>query len=132
MGWQVDKNYEVVSNYTLAPQLRGKLFLAHGDVDENVPMPATIKLVDALVKSNKNFDFLIMPNRPHGFGNDPYFVRRRWDYFVKNLLGVDPPEYQIGSPRATSTSQAGSKRSFGDRTDRLWGGEKRIVCREAP
>ena len=52
----------------------GKLFLAHGDVDENVPMPATIKLVDALVKANKDFEFLIMPNRPHGFGNDPYFV----------------------------------------------------------
>ena len=110
MGWPVDKNYEEVSNYTLAPHLRGKLFLAHGDVDENVPMPATIKLVDALVKSNKDFDFLIMPNRPHGFGNDPYFVRRRWDYFVKNLLGVDPPsDFQIGRPRVTSTSQAGSK-----------------------
>jgi dipeptidyl-peptidase 4 len=109
MGWPVDKNYEEVSNYTLAPQLRGKLFLAHGDVDENVPMPATIKLVDALVKANKNFDFLIMPNRPHGFGNDPYFVRRRWDYFVKNLLGVDPPDFQIGRPHTTSTSQAGSK-----------------------
>jgi hypothetical protein len=51
-----------------------------------------------------------MPNRPHGFGNDPYFVRRRWDYFVKNLLGVDPPlGFQIGQPRATSTSQAGAK-----------------------
>jgi dipeptidyl-peptidase 4 len=110
MGWPVDKNYEEVSNYTLAPRLRGKLFLAHGDVDENVPMPATIKLVDALVKSNRDFDFLIMPNRPHGFGNDPYFVRRRWDYFVKNLLGVNPPsDFQIGQPRATSTSQAGSK-----------------------
>jgi dipeptidyl-peptidase 4 len=110
MGWPVDKNYEEVSNYTLAPKLQGKLFLAHGDVDENVPMPATIKLVDALVKSNKDFDFLIMPNRPHGFGNDPYFVRRRWDYFVKNLLGVDPPtDFQIGQPRATSTSQQGSK-----------------------
>jgi dipeptidyl aminopeptidase/acylaminoacyl peptidase len=110
MGWPVDKNYEEVSNYTLAPRLQGKLFLAHGDVDENVPMPATIKLVDALVKANKDFEFLIMPNRPHGFGNDPYFVRRRWDYFVKNLLGVDPPlGFQIGQPRATSTSQAGAK-----------------------
>ncbi len=109
MGWPVDKSYEDASNYTLASQLRGKLFLAHGDVDENVPMPATIKLVDALVKANRDFDFLIMPNRPHGFGNDPYFVRRRWDYFVKNLLHVDPPDFQIGGPRATSTTQAGSK-----------------------
>jgi len=103
MGWPVDKHYEEQSNYTLAPKLEGKLFLAHGDVDENVPMPATIKLVDALVSANKDFDFLIMPNRPHGFGNDPYFVRRRWDYFVKNLLGVDPPaKFKVGEPRATT------------------------------
>jgi dipeptidyl-peptidase-4 len=98
MGWPVDKHYEEQSNYTLAKNLTGKLFIAHGDVDENVPLPATIKLVDALVDANKNFDFLIMPNRPHGFGNDPYFVRRRWDYFVKNLLGVEPPEgFKIGT-----------------------------------
>jgi dipeptidyl-peptidase 4 len=109
MGWPVDKHYEEQSNYTLADRLQGKLFLAHGDVDENVPIPATIKLVDALVKANKDFDFLIMPNRPHGFGNDPYFVRRRWDYFVKNLLGIDPPPgFNISPPRPTSTSQAAS------------------------
>jgi dipeptidyl-peptidase 4 len=102
MGWPVDKHYEEQSNYTLAPNLQGKLFLAHGDVDENVPLPATIKLVDALVTANKDFDFLIMPNRPHGFGNDPYFVRRRWDYFVRNLHGVEPPRAE---PRVTVTQQ---------------------------
>ena len=63
---------------------------------------ATIKLVDALVKANKDFDFLIMPNRPHGFGSDPYFVRRRWDYFVRHLLGVNPPEgYTVGEQPPT-------------------------------
>ena len=74
-------------------------------------MPATIKLVDALVSANKDFDFLIMPNRPHGFGNDPYFVRRRWDYFVKHLLGVDPPaKFKVGEPRTTTTtSQQGAR-----------------------
>src|SRR5262249_27793238 len=108
MGWPGDKNYEEVSNYTLAPRLQGRLFLAHGDVDENGPIPATIKLVDALVSADKDFDFLIMPNRPQGFGNDPYFVRRRWDYFVKHLLGVEPPAgFRIGGPRAASpTSDA--------------------------
>lgn len=106
MGWPVDKHYEEQSNYTLAPRLQGKLFLAHGDVDENVPLPATIKLVDALVKADKDFDFLIMPNRAHGFGNDPYFVRRRWDYFVKHLMGVDPPSgVRIGRPATTTSSQ---------------------------
>jgi dipeptidyl-peptidase-4 len=110
MGWPVDKHYEEQSNYTLAPNLQGRLFLAHGDVDENVPLPATIKLVDALVRANKDFDFLIMPNRPHGFGNDPYFVRRRWDYLVKHLIGVDPPSnFKIGAPRSTTSSSAGSR-----------------------
>ena len=102
MGWPVGPHYEEQSNYTLAPNLRGKLFLAHGDVDENVPLPATIKLVDALVTANKDFDFLIMPNRMHGFSNDPYFVRRRWDYFVRHLLGVEP---RSNEPRVTSTQQ---------------------------
>ena len=55
MGWPVDKHYEEQSNYTLAPSLQGKLFLAHGDVDENVPLPATIKLVDALVTRQQGF-----------------------------------------------------------------------------
>jgi dipeptidyl-peptidase-4 len=111
MGWPVDKHYEEQSNYTLAPNLKGKLFLAHGDVDENVPLPATIKLVDALVRANKDFDFLIMPNRAHGFGNDPYFVRRRWDYFVKHVIGIDPPSgFRIGETRTTSTSQPDARR----------------------
>jgi len=97
MGTPVGEHYVQQSNYTLAPNLKGKLLLAHGDLDENVPVAATIKLADALIKANKDFDLIIMPNRNHGFGNDPYFMRRRWDFFVKNLLGVNPPEgYQIG------------------------------------
>lgn len=90
MGWPVDKHYEEQSNYTLAKNLRGKLFISHGDVDENVPLPATIKLVDALVNADKDFDFLIMPGRTHGYGSDPYYVRRRMDYFVRHLHGVEP------------------------------------------
>jgi dipeptidyl aminopeptidase/acylaminoacyl peptidase len=104
MGWPVGKHYEEQSNYTLAPRLQGKLFLAHGDVDENVPLPATLKLVDALVRADKDFDFLIMPNRAHGFGNDPYFVRRRWDYFVRHLMGVEPPAGVRIGERPTTTA----------------------------
>jgi len=44
-----------------------------------------------LIAANKDFDLLLLPNRPHGCTSDPYFVRRRWDYFVRHLLGVDPP-----------------------------------------
>ena len=105
MGWPVDKHYEEQSNYTLAKNLRGKLFLAHGDVDENVPLPATIKLVDALVTANKDFDFLIMPGRTHGYGNDPYYVRRRMDYFVRHLLGVEPTRTQDTRTTTTSAQQ---------------------------
>ncbi len=97
MGWPVEKHYEEQSNYTLAKHLQGKLLLIHGDVDENVPLAATVKLVDALVSANRDFELLIMPNRSHALGSDPYVVRRRWDYFVRNLLGVEPPaNFRIG------------------------------------
>lgn len=96
MGHPAGKHYEEQSNVTLAKNLKGKLLLAHGDVDENVPTVETMRLVDALIKANKDFDLLILPNRNHGFGNDPYFVRRRWDFLVRHLLGATPPEnYQI-------------------------------------
>jgi dipeptidyl aminopeptidase/acylaminoacyl peptidase len=103
MGWPVDKHYEEQSNYTLAKNLRGKLFISHGDVDENVPLPATLKLVDALINADKDFDFLIMTGRTHGYGNDPYYVRRRMDYFVRHLHGVEPVRNQ--ETRTTTTSQ---------------------------
>ena len=92
MGWPVGEHYEAQSNVTLAPRLQGKLLLVHGDTDENVPVSATLQLVNALIDANKDFDLLIMPNQPHGLGRHPYFVRKRWDFFVKHLLGVDPPE----------------------------------------
>ena len=98
MGYPVGDHYAAQANATIAHNLRGKLFLMHGDVDDNVPMAETLRLVDALIKANKNFDLLIMPGQAHFAGDTQYFVRRRWDYFVKNLLGVEPPEYQIGAP----------------------------------
>ena len=90
-------NYAPEANQLLAQNLKGKLLLAHGTLDDNVPPNNTLLVVDALIKANKDFDLLLLPNRRHGFGNEAYMVRRRWDYFVKNLLGVEPPkEYQIG------------------------------------
>jgi dipeptidyl aminopeptidase/acylaminoacyl peptidase len=79
----------------------GRLLLVHGEMDENVHVASTLQLVDALVKANKDFDLLILPNRPHGCTEDPYFVRRRWDYFVRHLLGAEPPAgYQIAAGKA--------------------------------
>ena len=75
----------------LAKNLKGKLLLAYGTLDDNVHPNMTLVLIDELIKANKTFDMLVMPNRNHGFMADPYFVRRAWDYLVKNLLGVEPP-----------------------------------------
>ena len=93
-------NYADEANQTHAAKLRGKLFLVHGDMDDNVPPYNTQLVVDALVKAGKDFDLLMLPQARHGYGADnAYVMRRRWDYFVKNLQGVEPPkEYQIGRP----------------------------------
>ena len=93
-------NYDNQANQLVAQNLKGKLLLAHGTMDNNVPFYNTLPVVDALIKANKDFDLIILPNRNHGFGNEPYMVRRRWDYFVKNLLGVDPPQYELKAPPA--------------------------------
>ncbi|HEX9084178.1 MAG TPA: DPP IV N-terminal domain-containing protein [Gemmatimonadaceae bacterium] len=91
-------NYAPEANQLLAKNLKGKLLLAHGTMDDNVPPYNTLLVVNELIKANKDFDLILLPNRTHGFGNEPYMVRRRWDYFVKNLLGAEPPkEYQIGA-----------------------------------
>ena len=92
-------NYDNQANQLVAHQLKGKLLLAHGSMDNNVPFYSTLLVVDALIKANKDFDLIIFPNRGHGFGNEPYMVRRRWDYFVRHLLGVEPPPYEMkGAP----------------------------------
>ena len=92
-------NYAAEANQLFAQNLKGKLLLAHGTLDDNVPPNNTLLVVDALIKANKDFDLIMFPNRRHGFGSEAYMVRRRWDYFVKHLLGVEPPkEYQIKPP----------------------------------
>jgi len=65
-----------------------------------VPPYQTYLVADALIKANKDFDLLMLPNQNHGYGTaSAYMMRRRWDYFVKWLMGVDPPkEYQMQQP----------------------------------
>jgi dipeptidyl aminopeptidase/acylaminoacyl peptidase len=90
-------NYEVEANQLLAKNLKGKLLLAHGLMDNNVPPYNTWLVVDALVKANKDFDLLMFPYAAHGFGAaSNYMMRRRWDYFVTWLLDATPPkEYEF-------------------------------------
>ena len=91
-------NYADEANQMHAERLQGKLLLAHGAMDDNVPPYNTTLVVDALIKAGKDFDLIMFPHARHGYGPDNnYMVRRRWDYFVRHLLGAEPPkEYQIG------------------------------------
>jgi dipeptidyl aminopeptidase/acylaminoacyl peptidase len=78
---------KVPTNPELAVNLRGKLLLVHGDMDNNVHPAHTIRLADALIKANKRFDMLILPGKAHGFADyQPYFTQRMWEYFAENLL----------------------------------------------
>jgi len=90
-------NYALQANQEYASNLKGKLLIAHGGMDDNVPPYNSYLLVDALIKANKDFDLIIFPNARHGYGADNmYMIRKRWDYFVENLLGADhPKEYKI-------------------------------------
>ena len=91
-------NYDNQANQLLAGNLKGKLLLAHGTMDSNVPPSNTLLVVNALIAANKDFDLVMFPNRGHGFGREPYWMRRRWDYFVEHLAGVEPPkEYELGT-----------------------------------
>jgi dipeptidyl aminopeptidase/acylaminoacyl peptidase len=93
-------NYDAEANQLLAKNLKGHLLLAHGTMDDNVPPDNTMLVVDALIKANRDFDLLMIPNAAHGYGRaSSYMMRRRWDYFVKHLLGAEPPkEYEIRGP----------------------------------
>ena len=92
MGWPVDETYEAVSNITIAKNLKGKLLLVHGGLDDNVNPSATFKLAEALVKADKQFDLLILPSQKHGYRGAyrKYFIKKRWNYFVEHLRGGEP------------------------------------------
>ena len=101
-GYPVGPDYAEQSNVTMADRLKGHLFIEHGDIDDNVHVVETMRFTDALIKANKNFDQLIVPNMYHGEGPNPYLIRRRWDYFVQYLLGVAPPaDFAIHMDRET-------------------------------
>ncbi|MEO5812919.1 MAG: DPP IV N-terminal domain-containing protein [Rhodanobacter sp.] len=90
-------NYDAQANQNFAGNLKGHLMLVHGSMDDNVPPYETLLVVDALIKANKNFDMLLLPNARHAYAEDtPYVTRRRWDYFVQYLAGhTPPPEYAL-------------------------------------
>ena len=85
-------NYDNQANQLLVDNLKGKLLIAHGMLDDNVPPSNTLIVVDALIKANKDFDLILFPNKRHSYGDmNNYMMRRKWDYFVKHLKGLNPP-----------------------------------------
>ena len=86
-------NYDSQANASFAGNLKGKLMLAHGMLDDNVPVSITMLLIDALEKANKDFELVIFPQAHHGYGPvaGAYMMRRRWDYFITELMKATPP-----------------------------------------
>jgi len=98
----IPKNFVGIDNTHLAGQLKqGHLLIAYGDLDENVQPSQAVQLIDALIKANRNFDVLYLPNRTHYYVPEPYFQRRLWDYMVEHVMGAEPP-----GPPATETATA--------------------------
>ena len=92
-GLYEGRDYHALSNTSLASQLKGKLLLVHGDMDTSVHIAHTMQLANTLIEHGKDFDMLVMPNRGHIFMDDPYFIKRTWDYFVEHLLGECAPQH---------------------------------------
>jgi dipeptidyl aminopeptidase/acylaminoacyl peptidase len=104
----IEAIYGAQINARLAGNLKGKLLLITGDMDDNVHPALTLQVANALIAANKDFDLLVLPNRNHQTSfRDPYVLRRLWDYFVRHLLGAEPPEgYRIRGPEEASDSPA--------------------------
>jgi len=86
-------NYDIQANQLFVENLKGKLLIAHGMLDDNVPPSNTMLVVDELINANKDFDLILFPNKRHGYGDmSNYMMRRKWDYFVKHLKGLEPPK----------------------------------------
>jgi dipeptidyl aminopeptidase/acylaminoacyl peptidase len=90
LGWPVDEGYVRSSNVADAHKLEGKLLLIVGELDTNVDPASTMQVADALIKADKDFELLVMTSTNHGAAETPYASRRRMDFFVRHLLGVEP------------------------------------------
>jgi dipeptidyl aminopeptidase/acylaminoacyl peptidase len=96
MGFPSGDHYEKSSNVVNAGNLKGNLLLIVGEVDDNVDPSSTYQLVDQLIKHEKVFEFLMVPGMGHSSGGS-YGERKRRDFFVKHLLGLEPPDWNKGA-----------------------------------
>ena len=90
MGWPIGPWYADSSNVTHAASLRGKLLLTVGELDRNVDPASTMQVANALLAADKDFEVVVVPGGGHGVGESPALVRRRQDFFVRHLHGVEP------------------------------------------
>jgi dipeptidyl aminopeptidase/acylaminoacyl peptidase len=109
MGWPIGPQYAAASNVEHAHLLDGKILLIVGELDTNVDPSSTLQVVNALLKANKNFDFLMIPGAEHNAGRGgeyaEYGERKRFDFFVRHLLGQNPPEWSAARATTTSSQQ---------------------------
>jgi dipeptidyl aminopeptidase/acylaminoacyl peptidase len=92
MGWPIGPEYSASSNVDNAKNLQGRMLLVVGEMDTNVDPASTMQVVNALIRADKDFELLVIPGAGHGAGG-AYGERRRFDFFVKHLRGIDPPNW---------------------------------------
>jgi dipeptidyl-peptidase-4 len=90
MGWPIGPWYADSCNVTHAAKLCGKLLLTVGELDRNVDPASTMQVANALLAADKDFELVVVPGGGHGVGESPALVRRRQDFFVRHLHGVEP------------------------------------------
>jgi hypothetical protein len=105
MGWPLGPHYAASSNVDNAHLLNGKLLLVVGEMDTNVDPASTLQVVNALIKANRKFDLLFVPGGGHGAGG-AYGQRLLEDFFVHNLLGVEPPDWNATRAETHAPTQA--------------------------
>ena len=94
MGFPIGPEYAAASNVENAHRLQGKLLLVVGELDTNVDPASTYQVCDALIRARKYFDLLVVPGGGHGAGGE-YAERKRNDFFVQHLIGVQPPDWNV-------------------------------------
>ncbi|MBX6312301.1 MAG: DPP IV N-terminal domain-containing protein [Isosphaeraceae bacterium] len=108
MGWPIGPHYVEQSNVTNAHKLRGKLLLTVGELDHNVDPASTMQVVHALIRAGKDFELIVFPGADHGAGGSRYGERRRRDFFVRHLLGVEPPDRNAPDAEGEGTGRSAS------------------------
>jgi dipeptidyl aminopeptidase/acylaminoacyl peptidase len=112
MGWPIGPEYAESSNVDNAYRLEGDVLLVVGEMDHNVDPSSTMQVVNQLIKHNKNFELLVVPGMDHGAGGT-YGDHKRYDFFVRHLLGANPPSWvaldKALKPQTTSTSASSGR-----------------------